>query len=178
VTESPPAPSAGVSPFHFSCNLYVILILIGKKQGTGMPASSKDNKDKEKEFQLPFPPPPFWELLGIRVVEVGEGYAKLEMPFSEKLTQPYGIVHGGAIFSLADSAIAVAIVSCVEPGKIFVTIEMKINFLAPVKEGMMEAEARLLRRGRIIPAEVDIKNNGKLVAKAIATYIILDKDRI
>ncbi len=67
---------------------------------------------------------------------------------------------------------------CVETDRIFVTIEMKINFLAPVREGMMEAEARLLRRGRIVPAEVDIKNNGKLVAKAIATYIILGKDRI
>jgi acyl-CoA thioesterase len=130
-----------------------------------------------KEIKLPFPPPPFWELLGIEVVEMDEGYAKLVMPFDEKLTQPYGIVHGGALFSLADSAVAIAVVSIVNPERKFVTIEMKINFLAPVKNGVMEAKARVLRRGRIVPAEVDITNNGVLVAKAIATYIIFEDDK-
>jgi acyl-CoA thioesterase len=131
----------------------------------------------EKEIKLPFPTPPFWELLGIEVVEMHEGYAKLAMPFHEKLTQPYGIVHGGALFSLADSAVAIAIVSVVEPDKKLLTLEMKINYLAPVKEGLMEAEAKILRHGRIIPAEVDVKNNNTLVAKAIATYIILDNGK-
>jgi len=131
-----------------------------------------------KEIKLPFPPPPFWELLGIEVVEIDDGYAKLVMPFHEKLTQPYGIVHGGAIFSLADSAVAIATTSIVEPERKVLTIEMKINFLAPVKDGVMEAKARVLRKGRIIPAEVDITNNGVLVAKAIATYIILGDEKI
>ena len=130
-----------------------------------------------KEIKLPFPPPPFWELLGIEVVEIDDGYAKLVMPFHEKLTQPYGIVHGGAIFSLADSAVAIATTSIVEPERKVLTIEMKINFLAPVKDGVMEAKARVLRKGRIIPAEVDITNNGVLVAKAIATYIILRDEK-
>ncbi len=131
-----------------------------------------------KQIELPFPPPPFWELLGIEVVEMEEGYAKLVMPFHEKLTQPFGIVHGGAIFSLADSAAAIAIVRTVEPGTRFVTVEMKINYLAPVNEGVMEAEAKILRKGkRIIPIDVDVINNGTLVAKAISTYIILDENK-
>jgi len=130
-----------------------------------------------KEIKLPFPTPPFWELLGIEVVEMHEGYAELVMPFHEKLTQPYGIVHGGALFSLADSAVAIAIASVAKPHQKFLTIEMKINYLASVKEGLMKAKARILRRGRIIPAEVDIMNNDALVAKAIATYIILDNDK-
>jgi uncharacterized protein (TIGR00369 family) len=133
--------------------------------------------NREKEIKLPFPPPPFWKLLGIEVAEMKEGYAKLVMPFHEKLTQPYGIVHGGALFALADSAIAIAIASIVEPTKKFVTIEMKINFLAPVKDGVMEARARILRKGRIVPAEVEVMNNHILVAKAIATYIILEDDK-
>jgi acyl-CoA thioesterase len=99
------------------------------------------------------------------------------MPFSEKLTQPYGIVHGGAVFTLADSAAAVSIASFVEPNKKFVTVEMKINFLEPIKEGIIEARAVVLRKGRIVPAEVDIINNQELVAKAIATYIILDENK-
>lgn len=131
--------------------------------------------NKGGEFKLPFPPPPIWNLLGIEVVEMGDGYSKLIMPFSEKLTQPYGIVHGGAVFTLADSAVAVSVASLVEPNRKFVTIEMKINFLEPIKEGIIEATAVVLRKGRIMPAEVDIINNQELVAKAIATYIILDE---
>src|SRR3970040_2180396 len=136
-----------------------------------------NNLHREKEIKLPFPTPPFWELLGIEVVEIDDGYAKLVMPFHEKLTQPYGIVHGGAVFSLADSAVGFATTSLVEPQRKRITIEMKINFLAPVKDGVMEAKARVLRKGRIIPAEVDITNNGILVAKAIATYIILGVEK-
>ncbi len=132
---------------------------------------------RKKEIRLPFPPPPFWELLGIEVTEMDEGYAKLVMPFDEKLTQPYGLVHGGALFSLADSAAAVAIGSVVDD-KRFVTIEMKINFLLPVKEGIMEAEARIIRKGkRIIPVEIDISNRERLIAKATTTYIILENDK-
>jgi acyl-CoA thioesterase len=129
------------------------------------------------DHKLPFPPPPIWSLLGIEVVEMRDGYSKLIMPFSEKLTQPYGIVHGGAVFTLADSAAAVSIASFVEPNKKLVTVEMKINFLEPIKEGIIEARAVVLRKGRIVPAEVDIINNQELVAKAIATYIILDENK-
>lgn len=132
---------------------------------------------RRKEIKLPFPSPPFWELLGIEVTEMGEGYARLVMPFDEKLTQPYGLVHGGALFSIADSAAAVAIGSVVDDKK-FVTIEMKINFLLPVKDGIVESEARIIRKGkRIIPVEIDISNKERLVAKATATYIILGDDR-
>ncbi len=129
---------------------------------------------KADDHKLPFPPPPIWDLLGIEVVEMREGYSKLSMPFDEKLTQAYGIVHGGAVSALADSAAAVSIGNLVSPNKKFVTVEMKINFLEPIKEGVIEAAAVVLRKGRIVPVEVDIINNQKLVAKAIATYIILD----
>lgn len=136
-----------------------------------------DKRENEK-IRLPFPPSPFWEFLGIEIVQMGEGYAKLSMPFNEKITQPYGLVHGGALFTLADSAAAIAIVRIVEPGTRFVTVEMKINFLSSVNEGLMEARANVLKRGkRIIPIDVDVMNDGRLVAKAISTYIILDEKK-
>lgn len=118
-----------------------------------------------------------WGLLGIEVFEMKPGFSKLKMPFSEKLTQPYGIVHGGAIFTLADSAAAVAVASLAEQGKRFVTVEMKINFLEPIKQGIIEARAVVLRKGNIMPAEVDIINRRRLVAKGIATYIILGEKK-
>jgi len=49
--------------------------------------------------------------------------------------------------------------------------------LEPVKEGIIEAKSKVLRKGRVMPAEVDILNNGRLVAKAIATYIIVGENK-
>ncbi len=129
-------------------------------------------------LNLPFKMPPFCENMGIEVTELGEdGRATLTMPYHEKLEQPYGILHGGSLFTIADAAAAYALAGTVERTKQFVTVEMKINFLAPVKEGIVEARARVLKGGRVIPIDVEVFNENKLVAKAIATYIILDENR-
>ena len=124
-----------------------------------------------------FPHVPVWELMNIKVVEMGEGTATLTMPFDEKMTNPYGMMHGSAAYALADSAVAVAISTITEKGKQFFTIEMKVNYLEPVTEGILEARAKVLREGKIVPGEVDVYNENKLVAKAIATYIIVDEKK-
>lgn len=130
-----------------------------------------------KNLNHKFPHVPVWELMGIEVVELGNGEATLTMPVEEKMTNPYGMMHGSGVFALADSAVAVAISSISEKGKQFFTIEMKINYLEPVTSGIVEARAKVLRNGRIVPGEVDVFNQNKLVAKAIATYIIVDKNK-
>ncbi|MCK5391001.1 MAG: PaaI family thioesterase [Deltaproteobacteria bacterium] len=132
---------------------------------------------KQKNLNHKLPEVPVWDLMGIKVVEMGSGQATLTMPFDEKLTNPYGMIHGSGLFALADSAAAVAIKSIAEEGKQFFTIEMKINYLEPVSSGIVEARAKVLREGRIVPAEVDVFCANKLVAKAIATYIIVDKNK-
>ena len=104
--------------------------------------------------------------MNIKVVEMGKGKATLRMPFQEQLTNPYGMMHGSAAYALADSAVAVAISTLVEKGKQFFTIEMKVNYLEPVTTGIVEARAKVLRQGRIVPGEVDVYNENKLVAKA------------
>jgi len=132
---------------------------------------------KERNLNSNFPKVPVWDLMGIEVVEMGSGEATLTMPFEEKMTNPYGMMHGSGVFALADSAAAVAISSISEKGKHFFTIEMKINYLEPVIKGIVEARAKVLRQGRIVPCDVDIYNENKLVAKAIATYIIVDENK-
>ena len=131
----------------------------------------------QQNFKDRFPDVPIWDLMGIEVIEMGSGEATLTMPFDEKLTNPYGIIHGSGLFALADSAVAVAIASISEKGKQFFTIEMKINYLEPVTGGIVKAKAKVLREGRIVPGEVDVFNENKLVAKAIATYIIVDENK-
>ena len=119
----------------------------------------------------------YFKTLGIEILEFSEGSAVLKFPFDKKLTQPFGLVHGGALFSLADGACGLAILSTMEEISPFVTIEMKINYLEPVNSGDTFAYAKVLRKGRVVPIEVELKNSGILVAKAISTYIILDSKK-
>lgn len=131
-----------------------------------------------KDSELPFKMPPFCTHMDIEVQELDkEGRSLLTMPYHEKLDQPYGIMHGGALFTIADAAAAYALAATQDTSKQFVTVEMKINYLAPVREGIVEAKARLLRGGRVVPIDVEVFNYEKLVAKAIATYIILDGNK-
>lgn len=84
-------------------------------------------------------------------------------------------VHGGAIASLADSAAAWATVGSTEFKYIPLTVEMKINFLAPVESGELVAEAKTVHKGsKILVSDVEVKDNkGKLVAKSLVTYYLL-----
>jgi uncharacterized protein (TIGR00369 family) len=117
---------------------------------------------------------PYYQLLGMEVIELKEGESKIQMPFKPDLTHPYGIVHGGAIASLADSSVAMALISLVEPKDRITTIEFKVNFFAPVSKGSLEAHTKIIHRGsKTAVGDVEVKNEeGKLVAKLIATYSI------
>ncbi len=117
---------------------------------------------------------PYYKLLGMEIMEIKEGECKIEMPFKKDLTHPYRIMHGGAIASLADSSVAMALISVVEPRDRFTTIEFKINFFAPVSKGKLEAHGKIIHKGsKTAVGEVEVKNEeGKLIAKLIATYNI------
>ncbi|GIW44364.1 MAG: hypothetical protein KatS3mg077_1646 [Candidatus Binatia bacterium] len=112
-------------------------------------------------------------LLGIRVVELRTGYARLELENRQQLMQPAGVMHGGASFGLADTAVAAALATLYEAGTVLLTIEMKINYLEPILLGVVTAEAFVLRASkRSAYAEVDIWANGQLAARATTTYMI------
>jgi uncharacterized protein (TIGR00369 family) len=122
---------------------------------------------------------PFWSLLGMELVDVKKGWAKVRLPFDHKLVHPLGIAHGGAIFSPADSAVAMALIGLVERDETFTTIEMKINYLVPFKEGEIIAEARIVYKGnKTAIGDVEVRNGeGTLIAKGLATYMILNNNR-
>ena len=121
---------------------------------------------------------PYWGLLGIELVDIKKGWAKLRLPFSEKLIHPYGIVNGGAIFSLADAAVAMALLGLIERDEQFTTIEMNINYVRPFGDGEITAEAKIVNKGRSTAlGDVDIiDQRGRLIAKSKATYMIMEDD--
>lgn len=119
---------------------------------------------------------PYYRLLNMKIDEVKDGYARLTMNIEEeKHLQFLKTVHGGAIASLADSAAAWATVGSTEFKYIPLTVEMKINFLAPVESGKLVAEAKMVHKGsKISVSDVEVKDNkGKLVAKSLVTYYLL-----
>ena len=121
---------------------------------------------------------PYYRLLGMEVKEIKEGESRIEMPFKQDLTHPYGIAHGGAIASLADSAVAMALIGLVDPKDRITTIEFKINFFASVDKGELEAHAKIIHKGsKTAVGDVEVVNEkGKLVAKLVATYSIQKSD--
>lgn len=120
---------------------------------------------------------PISRLVGFEVQPGGVGEARVELNCGPHLHNPMQRVHGGAIAALADAAMGIAFGRTLLDKEDFSTIEMKVNFLRPVKEGLITAEAKVLERGlRIGFVECTIKNTkGKRVATATCTCTVVSE---
>ena len=119
----------------------------------------------------------FWSLLGMEIVEMKKGWAKIRLPFTEKLANGVGVAHGGAIFSPADSAVGMALIGMLDRDETLSTLEMKINYIRPFKQGTIVAEAWIIHKGnQTAIGDVQVRDeNDNLVAKGLATYAIVKK---
>jgi acyl-CoA thioesterase len=118
---------------------------------------------------------PFSRLLGIELVEVTSGSATLSLQVRDDLKQNHGVVHGGAIASLIDSAMAYAIIPLLTAKEKVTTVDLTISYLRPLTKGRATAKATVVRAGRrlfVVTAEV-LDDDGKLAATALSTYIKL-----
>jgi uncharacterized protein (TIGR00369 family) len=114
-----------------------------------------------------------YDFLGIRVVSAGGKRARLRLPWREEITQPLGYVHGGIIATLAAAAAGWALFPDVEKAEGCTTLQMQVNFLAPVVKSDMVATARIVRLGRSTALmDVDVRAGRALCAKALVTYHI------
>jgi uncharacterized protein (TIGR00369 family) len=112
------------------------------------------------------------DLLGFQVELVDKGRAVLRMDARPGHKQLHGVVHGGILATLADTAAAMAAYTAVPPGTAIATIELKINYLEPVPGGRVKAKARVLRAGRnFVVTECEIVDDkGRLAAKSLLTF--------
>lgn len=116
---------------------------------------------------------PFHQALGFRVAGLDPGRAVLRVPFARRLTSAYGI-HGGVVLALADAAGGLAAFSVMRPGRRVATVELKLNYVAPAGRGGLEAEARVVHRGRrTVVSDIEVRAAGILKAKALGTYMVL-----
>jgi acyl-CoA thioesterase len=117
---------------------------------------------------------PFADLLGMRAKSVGDGRARFELAVDGAHLNPNGVVHGGVIYSLADTAMGAALVSRLDPGEQCATLEIKMQYLLPVTRGTIAAEAGVVERTRRIGVlEARVSDDGdRLVALATGTFYI------
>ena len=88
----------------------------------------------------------FSQWLGITVLEVREGYSKIQMTLRDEMINGFGVVHGGIAFSLSDSAFAFA---CNNRNNLSMALDTSINFTKALKPGnVLTAEAREIHNGR------------------------------
>ena len=127
-----------------------------------------------KQVRDAFNKSPYHRLLGIEVTDIRKGKSRVRMAFRQKLSHLDGFVAGGAIASLADSSVAMALMSLVEPSKKIMVIEFKINFFVRVYEGELTAETEIIHKNSntAVGATEVMNEDGKLVAKLIGTYNI------
>ena len=120
--------------------------------------------------------PPIMKLIGMRVVSYDKsGASRFEMDADERHWNPMGTLHGGVLCDLADAAMGFAFASTLEEGESFTTLELKINYLRPVRKAHLTAGARVVSRGRtvgLVECEVRDESN-KLIARATSTCMVL-----
>ena len=128
-------------------------------------------------FSGELPPPPISVLMGFRGVEAEPGRAVFEMEPGRQHYNPIGSVHGGVALTLLDSAMGCAIHTLLEQGVGYTTIEVKTNFVRPIRAdtGVIRCEGTVLHAGsRVATAEGKLTDSaGKLLAHGTTTCLII-----
>ena len=117
---------------------------------------------------------PFAQLLGIRPGISADGCGSAFMKIQDKHLQAAGVVQGGLIVTLADYAFSRAVHSTLRPGETMATVELKVNFIAPARDGELTANAKLVSRGRrVAVGDVEVLDqDSHLIARCLGTYLI------
>lgn len=148
---------------------------------------SADSLDQQRQALMDFFRTfPFFKLLGIEVLEIEPGRSKLQVSHRPDLCQPAGIMHGGVIATLVDTAIAHSMIltkrsmeAHANGGRI-VTVDLRIKYLRPVPSGTITCEAHTPRVGRTITHSTAVVTDeaGKDVATGDSIYMIVEGQRL
>lgn len=90
------------------------------------------------------------QTLGVRLTRIAAGECEMEMPFEAAFAQQHGFLHAGTLTSVVDSACGYAALSLMAPGAAVMSVEFKVNLLAPAAGELLIARARVVRSGRTL----------------------------
>jgi len=119
--------------------------------------------------------PGFAELVGFEVFPESDGTGKAQLIVSERHLNPNGVVHGGALFTLVDTAMGASLMQRLDEGEICATLQISMNFLRPVVSGgVVECEARVVHKGRrFASVRGELYVQEKLVGTADGNFAIM-----
>src|SRR4030043_595185 len=118
---------------------------------------------------------PYFALLSMEVRDLQWGTSLLEVQLEEKHLQPFGNVHGGVMASVVEAATFWATFPQVENGLGLTTVEIKVNYLAPVQKGKLIAWGRCIKMGKTLAlGEAFVRDEGeRLIAHGTSTMMVL-----
>ena len=108
------------------------------------------NPAYEQTVRASFGKQTFMDFLGAALTAVSPGNVTIELPVTPNLSQRHGFVHAGATTAVVDSACGYATLTLLPPGSEVVTVEFKMNLLAPALGVKMIASGRVVRPGRTL----------------------------
>ena len=119
------------------------------------------------------PEHPFGKLIGLEFEKMDTGSSLCRLDVREELYNPHRVVHGGILYSMADTGMGAAVYPFLATGQLCATVEIKITYFKAVRGGTLECRSTVVNKGKTIASlESEILNEGRLVAKAYGTYSI------
>ena len=113
------------------------------------------------------------KFLGLRVEEVDAGRMVVTIDARKEFHNPFGTMHGGVIAGLVDHVLGAVLYPVIPRGHWAATTEFKLNYLAPVREGSVRAEASIISMTkRTAVVRVEVTNEGRPVCAAQGTVLI------
>jgi acyl-CoA thioesterase len=120
---------------------------------------------------------PFADLVGFSVTERSDKQCVTALTLEEKHLNPNGVVHGGVLYTLADTGMGGALMAALPEGHYCATIEIKIAYFRPAKEGTVRCVTELVHLGRRTASlESRLELGGKTLARAYGTFMILSHE--
>ena len=121
---------------------------------------------------------PFGDLMGLAFTRAEKGSSQCVLEVNSKLLNPFRILHGGATYTMADTGMGAALLSCIEQNELCTTIEVKMVYFKSVDSGTLTCDTKVISKSkRIATLESEIKHEGHLVAKAFGTWSIYKEKR-
>ncbi|WKD50292.1 PaaI family thioesterase [Microbulbifer spongiae] len=122
-----------------------------------------------------FPIPNAAATLGAQIIEVSRGLGTIEIEFEGKpaFTNPVGNIQGGFLAAMLDDTMGPALAATLKEDEFAPTLELSIQFIASARVGKLVGYGRIVSKGQnVCFLEGELKQDGKLVAKANATALI------
>ncbi len=117
---------------------------------------------------------PFGDLIGLKFEQVEKNYSKCSLEVEDRLLNPHDVLHGGVLYSMADTGMGAALYPSLSDNETCATVEIKITYYKSVSSGTLTCETKLINKNKhVANLESEIRKNNNLIAKATGTYYIL-----